>query len=802
MSQTVIISLGNGDFEETGFTNVRVTLNDDNGKLIKDCGISQLPPAPEIPRIYTKLQSVYRALLENDSTLSAQDDDDWPESIEPGGVTNFSEQDFQDLTNQLERHFSEWLKTDPFRNQINDLTAHFNRNDEIIFIFEITDFQFQMLGRLPWQTWKLFEQYPKAGIALSQPGSERTEKVAVDREKIRILAILSDAPDVDNEEEKRSLESLPDNKVETKFVDNLSREDFNNLLWDKDGWDILFFSGHSKTEGQQGRIYINNNKKHNSLTIEELKEALQTAINKGLQLAIFNSCDGLGLASSLAKLNIPAVIVMKEEVPNVIAQQFFCNFLRNFREQDNLYLAERKTREWLRGWENKYPGASLLPVICQNKAVETLRWSQLQLVNQPKLTEETSLPIEISSKGTKTIAPAFSDLHFWRHLIRYERERIKQINEHIKQINERIKQINERNKQYLQKKLPLPSQHYASFVGRENTIDEIMAALKPTNPCRIIAIDGFGGIGKTAITQEIVQRSMKNNDFYFPIWQSAQPQIFTGGGVREVDSTTVNLNELLTKIASDLEFPEVQDKKTIQEKRKLFREIINEENYLVVIDNLETMEESENLVNNLDGLFEGDSNTKVIITTRKQIGEFSHVRPFALKGLELDESLEFLRVYASEKPRANEIITSVDQDKLVTIYERTEGHPLAIELIVGKLEGGFSIDRILVELEKVNFKNCESDETIYHQFYKFILSDSWNQLSELAQFLLMNIGAFNLTAGAKIDDLISVSELTLQEVENATSQLIKWSLVKRQGTESQQTFLVHPFTYLFVQELE
>ena len=801
MSQTVIISLGNGDFEKMGFNSVRVTLNDDNGKLIKDCGISQLPPAPEIPRIYTKLQSVYRALLENDSTLSAQDDDDWPESIEPGGVTNFSEQDFQDLTNQLERHFSEWLKTEPFRNQINDLTAHFNRNDEILFIFEITDFQFQMLGRLPWQTWKLFEQYPKAGIALSQPGSERTEKVAVDREKIRILAILSDAPDVDNEEEKRSLESLPDNKVETKFVDNLSREDFNNLLWDKDGWDILFFSGHSKTEGQQGRIYINNNKKHNSLTIEELKEALQTAINKGLQLAIFNSCDGLGLASSLAKLNIPAVIVMKEEVPNVIAQQFFCKFLTNFREQDNLYLAERKTREWLRGWENKYPGASLLPVICQNKAVEILRWSQLQLVNQPKLKEETSLTISSKRDSHKDLSEKFKK--FEEEALRYLPEDPPQelVNK-IAKVSKAIKQTNEGIKRYLQKNLHLPPKRYASFVGRENTINEIMVALKPTNPRRIIAIDGFGGIGKTAITQEIVQRSMKNNDFYFSIWQSAQPQIFTGGGVREVDSTTVNWNELLTKIAYDLEFPEVQDKKTIQEKRKLFREIINEENYLVVIDNLETMEESENLVNNLDGLFEGDSNTKVIITTRKQIGEFSHVRPFALKGLELDESLEFLRVYASERPRANEIITSVDQDKLVTIYERTEGHPLAIELIVGKLEGGFSIDRILVELEKVNFKNCESDETIYHQFYKFILSDSWNQLSELAQFLLMNIGAFNLTAGAKIDDLISVSELTLQELENATSQLIKWSLVKRQGTESQQTFLVHPFTYLFVQELE
>jgi len=66
----------------------------------------------------------------------------------------------------------------------------------------------------------------------------------------------------------------------------------------------------------------------------------------------------------------------------------------------------------------------------------------------------------------------------------------------------------------------------------------------------------------------------------------------------------------------------------------------------------------------------------------------------------------------------------------------------------------------------------------------------------------LNLGEFDVMAGAKIDDLINVSQMTLSEVENATSQLIKWSLVKRQGIESQQTFLVHPFTYLFVQELE
>ncbi|WP_265275359.1 hypothetical protein [Nostoc sp. KVJ3] len=35
------------------------------------------------------------------------------------------------------------------------------------------------------------------------------------------------------------------------------------------------------------------------MTIEEFKEAFKQAIHKGLQLGIFNSCDGLGLANQL-----------------------------------------------------------------------------------------------------------------------------------------------------------------------------------------------------------------------------------------------------------------------------------------------------------------------------------------------------------------------------------------------------------------------------------------------------------------------------------------------------------------------
>ncbi|MHC5833905.1 MAG: CHAT domain-containing protein, partial [Nostoc sp.] len=88
------------------------------------------------------------------------------------------------------------------------------------------------------------------------------------------------------------------------------------------------------------------------------------AVSKGLQLAIFNSCDGLGLASQLGDLHIPQIIVMREPVQDLVAQEFLKNFLQKFSSGESLYLAVRESREKLHGIEDKYPCAVCLPIIC------------------------------------------------------------------------------------------------------------------------------------------------------------------------------------------------------------------------------------------------------------------------------------------------------------------------------------------------------------------------------------------------------------------------------------------------------
>jgi CHASE2 domain-containing sensor protein len=84
----------------------------------------------------------------------------------------------------------------------------------------------------------------------------------------------------------------------------------------------------------------------------------------------------LGLAQQLQSLQIPQVIVMREPVPDVVAQNFLKYFLAEFSRGQSLYAAVRYARERLQGLEKEYPCATWLPVICQNPAVAPMIWSQ------------------------------------------------------------------------------------------------------------------------------------------------------------------------------------------------------------------------------------------------------------------------------------------------------------------------------------------------------------------------------------------------------------------------------------------
>ena len=78
------------------------------------------------------------------------------------------------------------------------------------------------------------------------------------------------------------------------------------------------------------------------------------------------------------KLHIPAVVVMREPVPNRVAQEFLRHFLEAFAiDLLSFNRAMRRSCRKLQGIEVDFPGASWLPISCQNPAIKLPTWLEL-----------------------------------------------------------------------------------------------------------------------------------------------------------------------------------------------------------------------------------------------------------------------------------------------------------------------------------------------------------------------------------------------------------------------------------------
>ncbi|MBD2214373.1 CHAT domain-containing protein [Nostoc linckia FACHB-104] len=375
MSTLVILNIGSGDLL-SGFPQVTVQTWT-GGRSLPEQSVGSLPPAPVLIELYQSWRLTYRSLYNSQSirsTVLTPEEDDILE-IDEAGITNVSQDNLERLSQNLCIELNTWLSARHFLKIERHIRSQLHPTEDIRIILETNN---DCLRHLPWHKWEIFQDYPKANIALSQPEYKRRQLPLskVNRNKIRILAILGNSINIDVKAEREFLQNLPN--AETTFLVNPSRHELNTQLWNKLGWDILFFAGHSQTEEQTGKLYINENPTNNSITLEKLEEALKAAIEQGLILTIFNSCDGLGLALALERLHIPVVVVMREPVPNQVAQEFLRYFLEAFAiEQLSFNQAMRQSCRKLQGLEEDFPGASWLPISCQNPALELPTWLQL-----------------------------------------------------------------------------------------------------------------------------------------------------------------------------------------------------------------------------------------------------------------------------------------------------------------------------------------------------------------------------------------------------------------------------------------
>ncbi|MBO3458531.1 CHASE2 domain-containing protein [Aetokthonos hydrillicola Thurmond2011] len=224
------------------------------------------------------------------------------------------------------------------------------------------------LDRFPWEAWEIGTEFgtTKSIQVIRSPlniGANTRNFGRLKNRRARILAILGDDTGLNFQKEKLALESLM-KIADVKFTgwqpDEKPRQviqEIANAIADEEGWDVLFFAGHSnETDMTGGELSVAPGV---SISIKEIAPQLAAAKRRGLQVAIFNSCSGLKIADSLIDLGFSQVVVMREPIHNRVAQEFLVLFLQGLGKYLDIYEAMTAARQSLRS--HTYPSAYLVP---------------------------------------------------------------------------------------------------------------------------------------------------------------------------------------------------------------------------------------------------------------------------------------------------------------------------------------------------------------------------------------------------------------------------------------------------------
>ncbi|MEH2440697.1 CHASE2 domain-containing protein [Nostoc sp.] len=280
---------------------------------------------------------------------------------------------------QLLSEFHHWLRSAELH-EIRAKIAQSTRNDEHPNVDVFLTCNPLDLARLPWEAWEIGTEFSSSSskIRIVRTPINRRETTSypnVRRSgKARVLVILGDETGLDFQAEKQAMIFLK-SVATVEFIGWQPQESIPELktnivqaIASAPGWDILLFAGHSnETNLTGGEIAIAPN---TALSISEIAQPLIIAKQRGLQFALFNSCNGLSIANKLIDLGLSQVAVMREPVHNQVAGEFLLEFIKALSEyqdvQESLITAAQhlKLENYL-----TYPSAYLIPsLFCHPEA--------------------------------------------------------------------------------------------------------------------------------------------------------------------------------------------------------------------------------------------------------------------------------------------------------------------------------------------------------------------------------------------------------------------------------------------------
>lgn len=326
---------------------------------------------------------------------------------------------------------------------------------------------------------------------------------------------------------------------------------------------------------------------------------------------------------------------------------------------------------------------------------------------------------------------------------------------------------------------------YRSFIGRQESINQIITVLSDPNAPRMVGIDGIGGIGKSALAFEVADTCLERQLCDHVVFFNARTYLSNL-------VPTATYENIINVIARELDLSEIVYSNPLEGEQRI-RTVLQQKRVLLLLDNLETASEPQarllERVAPLLGL------SRALLTSRQRF--WGDVYPINLQGLSGKSAHQFIEQEVRDKGIAFSI--KPDSTDLEQIVEATGGSPLAMKLVIGQLRL-LPIAPALTSLRNFKTKNT-NDEDENFALFQAIYLPSWNRLSHPARKLLFCVSLFSPNSGGDFEALTAISNITVEVAQSCIRDLWRVSFLeirqKQNGIEDKR-YLLHTLTHYFV----
>ncbi|MBO3461185.1 NB-ARC domain-containing protein [Aetokthonos hydrillicola Thurmond2011] len=256
--------------------------------------------------------------------------------------------------------------------------------------------------------------------------------------------------------------------------------------------------------------------------------------------------------------------------------------------------------------------------------------------------------------------------------------------------------VTPRQKRLVYQNQNLPAREYTAFVGRTQETTRLMELLDFQHPAHLISVDGIGGVGKTTLVVEVAYRCLEGSHtehfvkslaaFEAIIFTSAKQNHLTSIGILPRLTRERTLRDICREIARVLDLCEITNL-PLEEQFNPIREKLSRTKTLLIVDNLETIEDQQEV---LSFLYDLPPTVKVIITTREQ----ALFVPIRLGCLPREHGLRLIEHEVKEKGIN---LSAKEQERL---FDGVSGIPGAIIYAVGQMAGGYLLEDVLAQIRE------------------------------------------------------------------------------------------------------